>query len=104
VDDAELTKQIKDVFIQVLDLPLDRDQLDDGMSLYSPFIQMDSMALLHLLVACEERFDIDIDDEDVMNADFTTVASLVDMIRDEVVVAAGDRGAARHRPEIDGPD
>lgn len=78
--DTTRTAQIKDVVIRVLDLDLARDQLVDGMSLYSPIIGMDSMTLLHLLVSFEEEFGIDIDDEDVMNADLVDVGSLVEMV------------------------
>jgi acyl carrier protein len=74
------TARIKEVFVENLDLALDAGQLVDDMSLYSPVIQMDSMALLQLLVALEKEFEIEIDDEDVMNTDLTTVGSLVEMV------------------------
>lgn len=86
MDDSELTDRIKDVFIRVLDLPHGRDDLHENLSLYSPLIQMDSLALLQVLTAVESELGIQIDDEDVMDADFTTVGSLV-----AVVVAADAR-------------
>jgi acyl carrier protein len=104
VDDAELTNRIKDVFIRVLDLPLNRDQLADGMSLYSPVIQMDSLALLNLLVAFEEDFGVEIDDEDVMNANFTTVASVVEMIGQVIETSVEARGGEKGRIDTPGRD
>lgn len=82
VDDRETIDRIKSVLIRVLDLPLSPDELRDDMSLYSPIVRMDSFSLLHLLVALEDEFRIEIDDEDVMNASFTTVASLIDVVRE----------------------
>lgn len=79
-DRTSTTARIKGVFVDNLDLALDPGELADDMSLYSPVIQMDSMALLQLLVALETEFEIEIDDEDVMNTDLTTVGSLVEMV------------------------
>jgi acyl carrier protein len=81
VDKLDLTAQIKDVVISVLELNIDREQLDEKVSLYSPLVRLESLSLLHLLVQIEERFDVKIDDEDVMNAELSDVGSLVDMIR-----------------------
>lgn len=91
MDDAEkldLTAEIKDIVISVLELNLDRARLDDDLSLYSPLVRLDSLSLLHLLVQIEKRFDVEIDDEDVMNAELSTVGSLVEMIR-RVIDAKG---------------
>lgn len=87
-DKLDLTAEIKDVVISVLELNIDREQLDEKVSLYSPLVRLDSLSLLHLLVQIEKRFDIEIDDEDVMNAELSDVGSLVDMIR-EVIDAKG---------------
>lgn len=89
-----MTVKIKEVFVRVLDLGLDHRQLADDISLYSPVVQMDSMTLLHLLVALEEEFDIEIDDEDVMNANLTNVGSLVAMVRRAIDASVGGTGPA----------
>lgn len=73
--------EIKDVVIGVLELGVDREQLDESVSLYSPMVGLDSLSLLHILVQIEKRFDIEIDDEDVMAAELSDVGSLVEMIR-----------------------
>ncbi|RFU39961.1 acyl carrier protein [Actinomadura logoneensis] len=67
--------------IGVLELGVDRSLLDDSVSLYSPVVGLDSLSLLHILVRIEKRFDIEIDDEDVMSAELSDVGSLVEMIR-----------------------
>ena len=88
-NDIELGTKIKDAIIRVLDLDVDREQLNDDTSLYSSVIRMDSLTLLQLLVTLEGEFNIEIDDEDVMNANLKNVGSLVEMVR-QVVSAGGD--------------
>ncbi len=78
---AELGVKIKEILINVLDLELRPEQLADDTSLYSSVLQMDSLSLLHSLVALEDNLGIEIDDEDVMNANLETVGNLVDMVR-----------------------
>lgn len=78
---AELGAKIKEILVSVLDLELRPEQLADDTSLYSSVLQMDSLSLLHLLVALEDDLGIEIDDEDVMNANLETVGNLVDMVR-----------------------
>lgn len=87
-EEPDLTTKIKDAVISVLELNIERERLDDDVSLYSPIVRLDSLSLLHLLVVIEKQFDIEIDDEDVMNAELTDVGSLVDMIRG-VIAAKG---------------
>jgi acyl carrier protein len=41
---------------------------------------MDSLSLLHVIVALEQQFGIEIDDEDVMATDLDTVGSLVGLV------------------------
>ncbi|MFC5185556.1 acyl carrier protein [Actinomadura harenae] len=84
----ELAVEIKNVVIGVLELGIAPERLDDTVSLYSPVVGLDSLSLLHILVEIEKRFDIEIDDEDVMAAELSDVGSLVAMIR-QVVDAKG---------------
>jgi len=88
LNDSSLSARVKQVMIEVLDLRMSADQLADDTSLYSSTLQMDSLTLLHLLVALEKEFGIVIDDEDVMNAALETVASLIAIVRH-----AADTGA-----------
>ncbi|MFD0690635.1 acyl carrier protein [Actinomadura fibrosa] len=77
----DLAAEVKDTLIKVLELGVDREHLDDRTSLYSPVVGLDSLSLLHFLVAIEKRYGIEIDDEDVMAAKLSDVGSLVDLIR-----------------------
>ncbi|WP_345442462.1 acyl carrier protein [Actinoallomurus vinaceus] len=86
----DLTAEIKDVVIGVLELGIDRAQLHETVSLYSPMVGLDSLSLLHILVQIEKRCDIEIDDEDVMAAELSDVGSLVRLIRGIVDAKGAD--------------
>ncbi|MEV4754495.1 phosphopantetheine-binding protein [Micromonospora sp. NPDC049559] len=77
----EVADRVKDIVIHVLELHVDRAQLTDDVPLYSSALRLDSLALLHLLVRFEQEFGIEIDDEDVMNAELRDVGSLVELVR-----------------------
>ncbi|MGI5200739.1 acyl carrier protein [Spirillospora sp. CA-108201] len=77
---VDLAARIKSIMIRVLDLDIAPERLDENVSLFSPTVGMDSLSLLHTLVEIEKEFDIEIDDEDVMDAELRNVGSLVDMI------------------------
>ena len=59
---------VKQVIISVLDLPMDVADLDDGLSLYSNAIGLDSLTLLHIITKLEERIPCRIDDQAMMFA------------------------------------
>ena len=67
--------------IDVLSLRLNPEDIRDDMSLYSPRIQLDSLSMLQLLLAVEDEFDVQLDDEDVMEADLRTVGDLMQLLR-----------------------
>jgi acyl carrier protein len=100
LSDSALSARAKQVIIEVLDLGMSADQLADQTSLYSSALRMDSLTLLHLMVALEKEFGVIIDDEDVMNAELETVASLLGIVRQ-----ASDKGAqAEGRQAMRGSD
>jgi acyl carrier protein len=84
--------KVKDTVIRVLELRVDRAQLTEDVSLYSSALHMDSLTLLHLLVSFEQEFGIEIDDEDVMNANLRNVGSLVELV--ESLVDSTEHGRA----------
>jgi acyl carrier protein len=99
LSDTALSARVKEVMIGVLDLGIGADQLADDTSLYSSALQMDSLTLLHLLVALEKEFGIVINDEDVMNADLETVASLIGIVR-QAADTGGQAGGRTSDAEV----
>jgi acyl carrier protein len=77
--------RVKAIMVQVLDLDMLPEQIDDELSLYSSRIRLDSLGFLHLIIALEAEFGRQIDDEDVMEADLETVASLIQLFEDRLV-------------------
>ncbi len=76
--------RVKSTLGRILDLDRPEHTLRDSASLYSAEIRLDSLTLLRLLVSLEAEFDIEIDDEDVMEADLDTVGSLVQLVENAV--------------------
>jgi acyl carrier protein len=85
--------------VQVLDLNMQPEQIDDELSLFSSSIRLDSLGFLHLIIALEEEFGRQISDEDVMEADLETVASLIKLFEDKLVAEpTGDKVMQAGRP------
>ena len=77
--------RVKAIMVEVLDLDVLPEQIDDELSLYSSSIRLDSLGFLHLIIALEAEFGRQIDDEDVMEANLETVASLIQLFEDKLV-------------------
>lgn len=46
--------------------------------------ELDSMAVVGLITAIEERFGVSVDDDEISGATFATVGTLADFVRDKV--------------------
>jgi acyl carrier protein len=69
---------VKQVIISVLGL--DVADLDDGLSLYSDAIGLDSLTLLHIITRIEQELGFEMDDEAIMSAKLVNVGSLVELV------------------------
>jgi acyl carrier protein len=72
--------RVKKVMVEELDLGLRPNQINEGLSLYSPAIQMDSLNLLSLIVALEEEFGGQIAEVHFMEADLENVGDLIGLV------------------------
>ncbi len=74
--------EIADVKAAVIEtLELDRQaSIDADTPLLGALPELDSMAVLELIVVLEQRFGITVEDEDVTAEAFETVASLTDFV------------------------
>lgn len=86
---ARTAARVKSALGRILDIDRPEDTVPDSASLYSAAIQLDSLTLLRLLVALEGEFSIEIDDEDVMEADLDTVASLIRLVEEAIARQGG---------------
>jgi acyl carrier protein len=68
--------EVKQVLIDVLNLGPSGEALDANSPLLGSLPELDSMAVVSLLGALEERFGIEVDDDDISASTFETLGSL----------------------------
>jgi acyl carrier protein len=71
---------VRTVLRDCLQLGKRGDRLSPGTVLFGEIPELDSMAVLTILVALEEHFGIVLEDEDVTAANFATVQTLCDLV------------------------
>jgi acyl carrier protein len=59
-----------------------------GTHLLNAVPELDSMAVVALITAIEERFGISVDDDDIDSSTFETVGALTDFVRTRVAPSA----------------
>lgn len=64
-------------------LELDTSEFNKDTELLGALPEFDSMAVIKVITAMEEAFDIDVDDEDIDASLFETVGTLLDYIEDQ---------------------
>ena len=68
----------------VLNLPPTSRPLDAHSSLLGSIAELDSMAVVSILTALEERFGFAIDDDEVDGRTFASVSSLTSFVQDKL--------------------
>ena len=71
---------VKDVVVETLGIEDRAATLDAGTPLLGTLPELDSMAVLEVILALEERFGIAIDGDDVTADAFETLASLAALV------------------------
>jgi len=59
-------------------------QLDAGSALLGSVAELDSMAVVSILTALEERFGFSVDDDEIDGRTFASVASLTQFVRSKL--------------------
>ena len=72
---------VKAALVETLRLEDRADWIDDRTPLLGALPELDSMAVLELIVVLEERFEITVEDADVSAEAFETLASLTDLVQ-----------------------
>jgi acyl carrier protein len=73
----ELERDVRDILRDVLSLGTRADRLEPGSPLLGAIPELDSMAVVSVLAALEDRFGFSVDDDEVSGATFATLGSLV---------------------------
>ncbi len=76
-------EQVKEIVIQILQLS-ETDHIEADTPLMGAIAEFDSMAVVSILTAIEEQYDIEIDDDEITGDIFETFGSLYDFLTDKV--------------------
>ena len=76
MNNSSTTAEVTTVLVQTLGIEDRRQSIDVSTELLGGIPELDSLAILELASAIEDRFDIVIDDEDFTDEVFETVGTL----------------------------
>lgn len=91
---SETQDGVRDVLVMVLGIEDRAEEIVADTPLIDSLPELDSMAVVELMVALEERFDIRIDDADVQGDVFATLGTLTAFVDD--YVDARDQSSERN--------
>jgi len=77
--------QVREILRDVLSLGPRADRLETGTALLGALPELDSMAVVGLIAALEDRFGFSVDDDEISGATFATFGSLVDFVAAKIV-------------------
>jgi acyl carrier protein len=72
--------QVREILRDVLSLGPRADRLDMGSPLLGALPELDSMAVVSVIAALEDRFGFTVDDDEISGATFATFGSLVEFV------------------------
>ena len=76
----DLQVQVRDILRDVLSLGSRADRLEMNSALLGAVPELDSMAVVSVIAALEDRFGFTVDDDEISGATFATLGSLVEFI------------------------
>lgn len=78
---------VRTVLIESLDLSQRPEDLQEDTALFGSLPELDSLGVLSLVTAIEERFDITIDDDEFDAELFETLGSLTEFVDSKLAAA-----------------
>ena len=85
-----ITRRVKQVFTQALELDIEPDEIDDDEPLFGEGLGADSIASLKIVFALEEEFGFEVDDEDLQVELFNSVRTLSQYIAEKQKAVVSD--------------
>ena len=76
INNTSSLQDVKAVLVEVLGLQDRADAIDASTQLFGSLPELDSLAVLELVTAIEDRFDVVIDDEEFSGEIFETLGAL----------------------------
>ena len=80
----QVEQEVKDVLVKTLGVEDRADSIDASTPLLGSLPELDSMAVLELVAALEQRFGITVDDDDVTAEIFETLAALTAFVQEKL--------------------
>lgn len=74
---VDLLQQVREILRDVLSLGARADRLQASSALLGAVPELDSMAVVNVIAALEDRFGFAVDDDEISGATFETLGSLV---------------------------
>ena len=84
---TSITRRVKQVFVEALELDIDPDEIDDDEPLFGEDLGADSISSLKIVFALEEEFGFEVDDEDLQVELFNSVQTLSQYIAEKSAVS-----------------
>ena len=72
--------QVREILRDVLSLGARAERLEAGSPLLGALPELDSMAVVSVIAALEDRFGFTVDDDEISGATFATFGSLVEFV------------------------
>ena len=79
-----LFESVRDVVVRTLDLPGPKERFAPESGLFGEVPELDSMGVVLLLTALEDRFDIQLSDDEIDAEWFETFGTVTEFIRERV--------------------
>ncbi len=76
--------QVRDTIVTTLDLPGPAQRFSPGSGLFGELPELDSMGVVLLLTALEDRFDIQLTDDEIDAEWFETFGTVTEFIRKRI--------------------
>lgn len=73
-------EEVRNILSDVLSLGERRNSLNEDSPLLGAIPELDSMAVVNVITALEEHFDITVDDDEISAKTFETVGSLAQFV------------------------
>ena len=80
MDRRRLGQRIKEKIVKVLDLDIEPSDIPDDEVLFGGGLGEDSVSMLEILVAIEEEFEIEIEEENFRVEEFSSIRQLTEYI------------------------
>ena len=79
-----VAEDIKTMLADVLSLGARKSQLNESTPLLGSIPELDSMAVVNVINAMEDRFGISVSDDEISADTFATLGSLVDFVKQKL--------------------